>query len=294
MSRFSFRVAKKIPGVKNLVTSFSTKHPKLYNNSKKVVGGLIDAGKGMGIGGALGGTVSAEVGATWRGTGLLQDGSLGVWDAFIKGDKDAKNDFHIGATTGAIFGGGLSPLVAAGKIPMYVPLIAEAGAGYIDPYVQHSISNDRATIDNANEANAIALLDAKAKNDQNIIKSVGLTIGAGGLGLAGYALYDYIKDKQQRQSAPPKVKVRLKGKDSDVYDDATVEVPLQSLRVSKSLSDGVNRSVRRVLRENNRFGGRKKDPITGELISYQEFIDKYGDPEQQNKKPAVINQNYES
>lgn len=293
MSRFSFRVAKKIPGVQKAITSFSTKRPKLYNAGKKLVGSGIDIGKGMVTGGALGGAVSSEVGASWRGTGVFQDGTPGFLDA-IMGDKDAQNDLYIGATTGAIAGLIGTPLVVAGKMPGYALRAAEMGLGYLDPYIQHNVSNDKATIDNANEANAIALLDAKAKNDQNTIKAVGLTLGAGGLGLAGYALYDYIKDKQQRQSAPPKVKVRLKGKDSDVYDDATVEVPLQSLRVSKSLSDGVNRSVRRVLRENNRFGGRKKDPITGELISYQEFIDKYGDPEQQNKKPAVINQNYES
>ena len=164
MSRFSFRVAKKIPGVKKFVTSFSKARPKLYNASKKLVGSGIDLGKGMAKGGVLGGTVSSEVGAAWRGTGFFQDGTPGILDA-IMGDKDAQNDLYIGATTGAIAGAIGTPLVVAGKMPGYALHAAEMGLGYLDPYIQHSVSNDKATIDNANEANAIALLDAKAKND---------------------------------------------------------------------------------------------------------------------------------
>lgn len=48
--------------------------------------------------------------------------------------------------------------------------------------------------------------------------------------------------------------------------------------------------MKRVIRDNNKFSGKKKDPITGQLISYQEYVDKYGDPDKNKKKfsPAML------
>lgn len=100
----------------------------------------------------------------------------------------------------------------------------------------------------------------------------------GALGLGGYALYKYLSNKKEEKAAPPKVKVRIKGNSRDPYDDATVEVPLHNLKVTENLERGVNRSMRRVIRDNNLFSSKKKDPFTGKLISYEEYTSKYGDP----------------
>ena len=265
---------------------------------------------------ALGATISSEMDAVNRGEGAVQ-GFLsgdGFFDSllnaakksglgkFIQGDEVSRRAFAAGATSGGLGGSaglGLKKIMPAHKDKINVGnTVLNAGiAGYLDPALAHKTRIDNLTVENDRQANLIE--SYKAQSDEvnnttnNVLKSIGLGIGAAGLGLGGYTLYKYLKNKEEDRNTPPRVKVRLKGQSSDIYDDATVELPLPNLRLSKSLSEGVNRSMRRVIRENNKFGGRKKDPITGELITYEEYINKYGDPEQR-KRDLVVNNNYEN
>lgn len=100
-----------------------------------------------------------------------------------------------------------------------------------------------------------------------------IALGVGGLGLGGYAIYQYIKNNKA------KAKVKLKGRSDDPYDDVEVEVPMDQLNVSNTMNKRVNSNVRRAIQDSNRFSSRKKDKETGKLISYEEYLGKYGDPD---------------
>lgn len=102
-----------------------------------------------------------------------------------------------------------------------------------------------------------------------------LGLGVAGLTLGGYALYDYL---QRKRSSRPVVRVNLEGDKDDPYDNAVVELPLNDVSVSQKLTKGVNRSLKQIIRENSKYSSRKKDPYTGKLISYEEYVAKYGEP----------------
>lgn len=112
-------------------------------------------------------------------------------------------------------------------------------------------------------------------------------IGAAGLGLGGYALYKYLTEKKESNNSP-RAKMKLKGKEDDPYDDIVVDVPLHDMNISKAMSRGVNRGVRKIIHTSNKFSSNKKDPYTGKLIPYEEYVEKYGDPD--DKDSADITQ----
>lgn len=112
-------------------------------------------------------------------------------------------------------------------------------------------------------------------------------IGAAGLGLGGYALYKYLTEKKESTNSP-RAKMKLKGKEGDPYDDIVVDVPLHDMNISKAMSRGVNRGVRKIIHTSNKFSSNKKDPYTGKLIPYEEYVEKYGDPD--DKDSADITQ----
>lgn len=216
-------------------------------------------------GAGLGAFTSAEAGATLRGEDTIVHGKPAI---FRLGDANVRRD--------ALFGGALGVGGAAMRGPKWGGVLtggAVAGTGEVAlmGFAHNQVEArkiEQQQVENQKK-------EIEAKNTQTAILGA---LGLGALGIGGYALYKYLSKKEEEKSAPPKVKVRIKGSDKDPYDDATVEVPLHNLKLTQNLEQGVNRSMRRVLRENNKFSGKKKDPITGKLISYQEYVDKYGDP----------------
>lgn len=96
-------------------------------------------------------------------------------------------------------------------------------------------------------------------------------LGLAGLGLGGYALYKSLTGNKA------KAKVKLRGKADDPYDDVEVEMPMDQLNISNTMGKRVNTSVRKTIHESNKFNSRKKDKETGKLISYEEYIGKYGE-----------------
>lgn len=217
------------------------------------------------FGGLTGGVAATEAGAMYRNEennitnlkpAILQIGS----------NKEVQKDFALGLGMGAAHG-----MKANNKATATVTGLTW---GTMEPSIRNAATGLYMQGANSEEL-------ANSNNISNIVLG---TLGVGALGLGGYALYKYLSKKEEEKAAPPKVKVRIKGSDKDPYDDATVEVPLHNLKVTQNLEQGVNRSMRRVLRENNKFSGKKKDPITGQLISYQEYVDKYGEPVKNKKK----------
>lgn len=145
-----------------------------------------------------------------------------------------------------------------GDSPEILPEAVEA--------IQSSVQNQ---VQNTNHVNE------EANYLQKLLTYGGLGLGVSALGIGGYALYDYIRSKRNKQ---PVVRVNLEGDKDDPYDNAVVELPLNDVNVSEKLTRGVNRSLKDVIRENNKFSTRKKDPYTGELIPYKDYVDKYGEP----------------
>lgn len=217
-------------------------------------------------GAGLGGFSAAESGAAFRGEDSIVNLKPAVFR--IGSDPHVTRDVIWGASLGAGGAGMRGP-----KWPGVV--VGGIAGGSAEVMGMNFLANGVKANALAEQANVNAQKEIEAKNTQTAILGA---LGLGALGIGGYALYKYLSRKEEEKAAPPKVKVRIKGSDRDPYDDATVEVPLHNLKVTQNLEQGVNRSMRRVLRENNKFSGKKKDPITGKLISYQEYVDKYGDP----------------
>lgn len=251
-----------------------------------------------------GGVVSAEVGANLRDEGSLLSGNLPATLRLFS-DREVRNDFGLGTLVGISGGFGAKKLmsnvapeaslknraatIAGGSIAtsIWEPSIRNSSVGLINAGRAAVEANDLKKLELDLEQKKLDLEAQQSEENTGILSNKNLILGAlgvGALGLGGYALYRYLKNKEEEKDTPPKVKVRIKGNTNDPYDDATVEVPLHNLKVTQNLEQGVNRSMRRVLRENNKFSGKKKDPITGKLISYQEYVDKYGEPDKNKKK----------
>lgn len=126
-----------------------------------------------------------------------------------------------------------------------------------------------------NQVQNTSQVNEEANYLQKLLTYGGLGLGVSALGIGSYALYDYLRSKRSKQ---PVVRVNLEGDKDDPYDNAVVELPLNDVNVSEKLTKGVNRSLKDIIRENNKFSTRKKDPYTGELIPYKDYVDKYGEP----------------
>lgn len=251
-----------------------------------------------------GGVVSAEVGANLRDEGSLLSGNLPATLRLFS-DGEVRNDFGLGTLVGISGGFSAKKLmntvapeaslknraatIAGGSIAtsIWEPSIRNSAVGLINSGRAAVEANDLKKLELDLEQKKLDLESQQSEENSGILSNKNLILGAlgvGALGLGGYALYRYLKNKEEEKDTPPKVKVRIKGNTNDPYDDATVEVPLHNLKITQNLEQGVNRSMKRVIRENNKFSGKKKDPITGQLISYQEYVDKYGEPDKNKKK----------
>lgn len=239
-------------------------YKKAAGSSKEVAGALQPVLRAL-FGGVTGGVTATEAGAMYRNE---ENNITNLKPAILEigTNKEVQKDFALGFGMGAGHG-----MATPGK---GTAVVTGLTWGTMEPSIRNAATGLYLQGVNAEE-------QASNSMASNIILG---TLGVGALGLGGYALYKYLSRKEEEKAAPPKVKVRIKGSDKDPYDDATVEVPLHNLKVTHNLEQGVNRSMRRVLRENNKFSGKKKDPITGKLISYQEYVDKYGEPVKNKKK----------
>ena len=251
-----------------------------------------------------GGVTSAEVGAMMRDEGSLLSGNLPATFRLFS-DGEVRKDFGLGTLVGTAGGFGAKKLMskaapeaslmgkatglATGAISTSVwePSVRNGTVGLINTGKAAIEANDLKKLELDLEQKKLDLEAQQSEENTGILSNKNLILGAlgvGALGLGGYALYRYLKNKEEEKDTPPKVKVRIKGNTNDPYDDATVEVPLHNLKITQNLEQGVNRSMKRVIRDNNKFSGKKKDPITGQLISYQEYVDKYGEPDKNKKK----------
>lgn len=101
-------------------------------------------------------------------------------------------------------------------------------------------------------------------------------LGYGALGIGGAGLLRYLT----KEDAPEQQQVstlRFKMKGDKPGQEAEVVIPVDSPDMSNSMINNLSAGMRRNLQDTININSRKRDPMTGKLIPYNEWVDKYGD-----------------
>ena len=191
-----------------------------------------------------------------------------IWTAIADGsmDKARVSNLIMNAAMGAAGGAGLRKAYLDQNMLMGATSLAGMFSG--------PVFKDTAM-------QAIPMLQSN-KNLNNVLKWLLPALGVGALGLGGLGIAKYLSKKDEVKDYG-KIKFRLKGKNGDPNTTADVELPVDMPEMSPNLIEGLNRSIRLQARKNIRANSLKKDPITGKMIPYDEYVDKYG-----NKSAAEI------
>ena len=141
----------------------------------------------------------------------------------------------------------------------------------------------RAAAESAEKANQLA---ADSAASDRMFKYVGTGLGALGLGLGGAALYKYLtkKDKKDKTS----IKYRIQGKKGDPWSEAIVDMPIKTPRLPQATREMMDAGLRRRLSKNVKYLSQKRDPNTGEMISYDDWENMGGDNMTMNKNASAI------
>ena len=135
----------------------------------------------------------------------------------------------------------------------------------------------------AEKANQLA---ADAAASDKMFKYIGTGLGALGLGLSGAALYKYLtkKDKKDKTS----IKYRIQGKKGDPWSEAIVDMPIRTPKLPQATREMMDAGLRRRLSKNVKYLSQKRDPNTGEMISYDDWESMGGDNMIMNKNASAL------
>lgn len=100
-------------------------------------------------------------------------------------------------------------------------------------------------------------------------------LGVGALGLGGLAVAKYLSNKKEKPVST--VKYRLQGKKGDPWSEAIVDMPIRTPRLSPKTKEGLEAGIRRQVNKNVKYLGLKRDPMTGKMLTYDEWDDMYGE-----------------
>ena len=135
------------------------------------------------------------------------------------------------------------------------------------------------TVGRFTEAQAAATKASLAGIETNEKKRKLLTaLGVGGLGLGGLGLWKYWNKKDPEESGGV---LRYKLDGSEPGQEAEVEIPIDSPMLSPNMTANLDSGMRRRLQDTINANSRKRDPMTGQLIPYNEWKQRYGDSEEQ-------------
>lgn len=135
----------------------------------------------------------------------------------------------------------------------------------------------------AAKANQLA---ADAAASDKMFKYIGTGLGALGLGLSGAALYKYLtkKDKKDKTS----IKYRIQGKKGDPWSEAILDMPIKTPKLPQATREMMDAGLRRRLSKNVKYLSQKRDPNTGEMISYEDWEDMGGDNMSMDKYASAL------
>ena len=194
----------------------------------------------------------------------------------------------IGGASGGAFG-------AAGAIGSIPGIVAKdtmlSGKRFMDrvqedtlPTLVNEVAKSNVLqAETAEKANQLA---ADAAASDRMFKYVGTGLGALGLGLGGAALYKYLtkKDKKDKTS----IKYRIQGKKGDPWSEAIVDMPIRTPRLPQATREMMDAGLRRRLSKNVKYLSQKRDPNTGEMISYDDWESMGGDNMIMNKNASAL------
>ena len=208
---------------------------------------------------ALGG---AAAGAGFGELGMLATGE--GYEGQTVGQILGRTIFNAGLGGLAAPMGGQVLAPALGAIPIKDLALSVQSSGLVNKLKEEAAANITA-------ANASATSD---ESTRNLLKWLGI----GGLGLGGLGLWKYWNKKDPAESGGV---LRYKLDGSEPGQEAEVEIPIDSPMLSPNMTANLDSGVRRRLQDTINANSRKRDPMTGQLIPYNEWKQRYGDSEEQ-------------
>lgn len=208
------------------------------------------------------------------GTALGMDIMMNPDEEFLGGEWDKRRigNTVLNAGLGALGGG----LISTGK---QKDIIAGLAALTSAPAKDLMLSS-QSTINKGNKA--LDAITAKLKNppsEDNLNKTL-KWVGGGALGLGGLALLTKMlkSDKPSASSIPTKgtLKYKILGRKDDPNDDIEVELPVDTDKFTPDMHMQMDSYIKRQAKKAIRNNARKRDPETGKLIPYEQYMQKYG------------------
>ena len=207
------------------------------------------------LGGAAAGAGFGELGMLATGEG---------YEGQTAGQILGRTIFNAGLGGLALPMGGKAFTSALGAIPIKDLALSVQASGLVNKLKDEAAANITA-------ANASAASD---ESTRNLLK----WLGVGGLGLGGLGLWKYWNKKDPEESGGV---LRYKLDGSEPGQEAEVEIPIDSPMLSPNMTANLDSGMRRRLQDTINANSRKRDPMTGQLIPYNEWKQRYGDSEAQ-------------
>ena len=222
----------------------------------------------------LGTVLSALAGGT--GASLGMDAIMHPDEEFLGGEWDQARIAN--TALNAILGAGGGAAINAGKIYEGGALIGMAPAKDLMLSLQNTVHKGNEVLD----ATATKLKNppTSATDSTSKINDTLKWVGGGALGLGGLALLAKLlkKDKPSSSDIPTQgtLKYKILGRKDDPNDDVEVELPIDTDKFTPDMHMQMDASIRRQAKKAIRNNMRKRDPETGKLITYDQYIKKYG------------------
>lgn len=208
------------------------------------------------------------------GTSLGMDIMMHPDQKFMGGDWDKSRIANF--TLNALLGAGGAAAISKGKLHDGGALIGLAPAKDLMLSLQNTVSKGNKVLD----ATTAQLNNPSKDNLNNTLKWV----GGGALGLGGLALLAKLlkSDKPSASSIPTKgtLKYKILGRKDDPNDDIEVELPVDTDKFTPDMHMQMDSYIKRQAKKAIRNNARKRDPETGKLISYEQYVKKYGQMKQ--------------
>lgn len=236
----------------------------MSNFLKQAAPSNINAYKAL-IGAALGGP-AASIGMD---TLMYPDEKVlgGEWD------KSRAANFALNTLLGA--GGGAA--IGSGKLYEGGALIGLAPAKDLMLSLQSTISKGNDVLDAT--ATKLKNTPTSTTDSTSQLNNTLKWIGGGALGLGGLALLaKLMKSEKSTSELPTKgtLKYKILGRKDDPNDDVEVELPVDTDKFTPDMHAQMDAYIKRQAKKAIRNNMRKRDPETGKLISYDQYVKKYG------------------
>lgn len=209
------------------------------------------------------------------GTSLGMDTMMHPGESFLGGEWDKTRIANF--TLNALLGAGGGAALSKGQLHEGGALIGLAPAKDLMMSLQSTVSKGNEVLD----ATATKLKNppTAATDGTAKLNDTFKWIGGGALGLGGLALLaKLLKKNKKSESAGTQgtLKYKILGRKDDPNDDIEVELPIDTEKFSPGMNMQLDNYMRRQAQKAIKNNMRKKDPETGKLITYEEYVKKYG------------------